>query len=164
MGVSTIASENRAGAGRGRVRARFARQSHEYRRHTRRHDCRRENFEGRCMRVRAGGSAVWISTAEGGAAPECDPAAGSVHDAARRTRLPYHRVRRIRLLTVSTCRDIFDRCPGTIYDLSISREAPGLIDIRVRLRTTGRTNSTRLVHHAYRKWLLLPASTMIVSF
>lgn len=67
------------------------------------------------MRVRAGGFAVRISAPEGSAASECDPAAGGVHDPARRTRLPYHRIRRIRLLTVSTRRDIFDRCPGTIY-------------------------------------------------
>lgn len=70
-----------------------------------------------CFRI--GGSTIRVSVAEGGATSERDSAAGGLHDTAGRARLSHHRIRRIRFLTVSTRRDIFDRrCPDAIYDLS----------------------------------------------
>lgn len=76
-----------------------------------------------CFRISR--STIRVPVTEGGAASERDSAAGRLHDTAGSARLSHHRIRRIRLLTVS---DIFDRrCPDAIYDLTVS-QASGLID------------------------------------
>lgn len=127
MGISTLSPEDRASAGRGRIRTRSARQSHEHRRDAWPHNRRGENAKGGRVCLRAGGSAVRIPAVKGSAASERDPTAGRLHDAIGRARLPHHRIRRIRLFTVSMRRDIFDDCPDVMYSPSVSR-ASGLID------------------------------------
>lgn len=79
------------------------------------------------MRFRAGGFAVRISAVERSTAPERDPTAGCLYDTSRRTGLPHHRIRRIRIFAVSMHRDIFDVCPDIMYGPSVSR-ASGLTD------------------------------------
>jgi len=149
VGISTVAFEDRASVRRGRIRARFARQGYEHRRNSRFHDRRGEDPEGRRVCLWTDRSAVRISTVEGGAASERDSTARRLHDTAGRARLSHHRIRRIRLLTVSTRRDIFDRrYPDTIYGLSVSRTS-GLID--KGLATPAGSESTRL-RHACQNW------------
>jgi len=134
VGVPAIAPEDRTGAGWGWIRTRSACQGHEHRWSSRSNHRRGEDAEGGRVRLRAGWSAVRVSAAEGGAASERDPAAGSLYDAAWCACLPHHRIRRIRLFAVSKRRDIFDRRPDDIYGPSVPR-TPTLLSISPAVST-----------------------------
>lgn len=92
MGVSAVAIDDRASVGRGRIRARFARQGRRHQWMAGSYDRSGENAEGARVRHRTDGSAVRVPATEGGAASERDPATGSLHYAGR-TCLSHHRVR-----------------------------------------------------------------------
>lgn len=110
MGISTLTSKDRASAGRRWVWTRFTRQSYEHWRDAWPHDRRSENIKGRRVCFWTGGPAVWIPAAERSTTSERDPIAGRLYDATRRACLPHHRIRRIRLFTVSIHPDMFDDC------------------------------------------------------
>lgn len=108
MGISTLTLKDRASAGRRWIWTRFTRQSHEHWRDAWPHDRRSENIKGRRVCFWTDGSAVWISVAERSTASERNPIAGRLHNATRRACLSHHRIRWIRLFTVSMYHDMFD--------------------------------------------------------
>lgn len=102
-----------------------------------------------CFRV--GGFAVRIPAAERSTASERDPTTGCLHDTSRRAGLPHHRIRRIRIFTVSMHRDIFDVCPDVMYGPSVSRGS-GLIDKSLNRLEANRCGSCNI---RIRNWFYL---------